>query len=209
MAKLTVDFPVQVETITFSNGKTAKSATGYNGIEFTSAVTITSPALAYRYQSWSGTLYWGKTSGAKTWKFATVSNGSVTILSHEQIECTGNRTIYITAEAGTAASYKVKVVLGDGISQVGFGVNTASVSKLASTDFTVDVGSGGYVGGYVPYGAISDANHALDSMYVDTLRIMGGSNYRIYAALSPNGIEAGGKTISWSELVSGGGAVFG
>ena len=154
MAKLTVDFPVQVETITFSNGKTAKSATGYNGIEFTSAVAITGLALAYRYQSWSGTLYWGKTSGAKTWKFATVSNGSVTILSHEQIDCTGNRTIYITAEAGTAASYKVKVVLGDGISQVGFGVNTASVSKLASTDFTVDVGSGGYV--YITIGRYSE-----------------------------------------------------
>lgn len=68
---------------------------------------------------------------------------------------------------------------------------------------------GGSVGGYVPYGAISDASHALSNMYVDTLRIMGGSNYSIYAALSPNGIEAGGKTISWSELVSGGGAVFG
>lgn len=71
---------------------------------------------------------------------------------------------------------------------------------------------GGSVGGYVPYGAISDASHALSNMYVDTLRIMGGSNYSIYAALSPNGITAGGKTISWADLVSGGSggtAVFG
>ena len=147
MATLKVDFPVQVETITFSNGKTAKSATGYNGIEFTSAVTITDLALAYRYQSWSGTLYWGKTSGAKTWKFATVSNGIVTILSHEQVDCTGNRTIYITAEAGTASSYEVKVVLGSGIKQVSWVANKTDLTnaKVASTDFKVDVGKGGYL----------------------------------------------------------------
>lgn len=154
MAKLTVNFPLQLESVKFSNGNTAKRAQGYNTITFTSSVTISSVALTSGYLSWSGTLYWGKTSGAKTWKFATVSNGSVTILSHEQIDCTGDRTIYITAEAGSSASYKVKVVLGDGISQVGFGVNTASVSKLASTDFTVDVGSGGYV--YITIGRYSE-----------------------------------------------------
>lgn len=154
MATLTVNFPLQLESVKFSNGNTAKRAQGYNAITFTSSVTISSVALTSGYLSWSGTLYWGKTSGAKTWKFATVSNGSVTILSHEQIDCTGDRTIYITAEAGSSASYKVKVVLGDGISQVGFGVNTASVSKLASTDFTVDVGSGGYV--YITIGRYSE-----------------------------------------------------
>lgn len=154
MATLTVNFPLQLESVKFSNGNTAKRAQGYNTITFTSSVTISSVALTSGYLSWSGTLYWGKTSGAKTWKFATVSNGSVTILSHEQIDCTGDRTIYITAEAGSSASYKVKVVLGDGISQVGFGVNTASVSKLASTDFTVDVGSGGYV--YITIGRYSE-----------------------------------------------------
>ena len=148
MATLKVDFPVQVETITFSNGKTAKSAIGYNGIEFTSAVTITDLALAYRYQSWSGTLYWGKTSGAKTWKFATVSNGRVTILSHEQVDCTGNRTIYITAsESAPSYSYDVKVVLGDGVKQVSWVANSTNMTnaKLASSDFTVDVGKGGYL----------------------------------------------------------------
>ena len=147
MATLKVDFPVQVETITFSNGKTAKSATGYNGIVFTSAVTITDLALAYRYQSWSGTLYWGKTSGAKTWKFATVSNGSVTILSHEQVDCTGNRTIYITAEDGSSGSYKVEVVLGDGIKAVSWVANKTDLTNanVAHSDFTKDVGKGGYL----------------------------------------------------------------
>lgn len=75
------------------------------------------------------------------------------------------------------------------------------------------IGGSGTGGGYVPYEAVSDASHALSSVYVDTLRIMGGSNYSIYAALSPNGIAAGGKTISWSDLVNGGSgggvAVFG
>lgn len=111
MATLTVNFPLQLESVKFSNGNTAKRAQGYNTITFTSSVTISSVALTSGYLSWSGTLYWGKTSGAKTWKFATVSNGSVTILSHEQIDCTGNRTIYITAEAGgtTYASMLINV----------------------------------------------------------------------------------------------------
>ena len=154
MATLTVNFPLQLESVKFSNGNTAKRTQGYNTITFTSSVTISSVALASGYLSWSGTLYWGKTSGAKTWKFATVSNGSVTILSHEQIDCTGNRTIYITAETGSSASYKVKVVLGSGIKQVGFGVNTTAVSNLASADFTADVGSGGYV--YIAIGSYND-----------------------------------------------------
>ena len=95
-------------------------------------------------------------------------------------------------------------------------VNGANIDNLTVSNAQIDslyankiVGGSGTSGGYVPYGAISGASHALESMYVDTLRIMGGSNYSIYAALSPNGIEAGGKTISWSELVSGGSAVFG
>lgn len=95
-------------------------------------------------------------------------------------------------------------------------VNGANIDNLTVSNAQIDslyankiVGGSGTSGGYVPYGAISGASHALESMYVDTLRIMGGSNYSIYAALSPNGIEAGGKTISWSELVSGSSAVFG
>ena len=99
-------------------------------------------------------------------------------------------------------------------------VSGANIDNLTVTNAMIDtlyaskiVGGSGTGGGYVPYGAVSDASHALDSVYVDTLRIMGGSNYSIYAALSPNGIAAGGKTISWSDLVNGGSgggvAVFG
>ena len=186
MATLKVDFPVQVETITFSNGKTAKSATGYNGIEFTSAVTITDLALAYRYQSWSGTLYWGKTSGAKTWKFATVSNGSVTILSHEQVDCTGNRTIYITAEAGTAASYEVKVVLGAGIKAVSWVANKTDLTNanVAHYDFTVDVGKGGYL-------YIGIAQYAENYTYPVTASASSGTSS--WTVVNANGVYADHK----------------
>lgn len=85
-------------------------------------------------------------------------------------------------------------------------VKNANIESLYASKI---IGGSGTGGGYVPHGAVSDASHALDSVYVDTLRIMGGSNYSIYAALSPNGIAAGGKTISWADLVNGGGAVFG
>lgn len=85
-------------------------------------------------------------------------------------------------------------------------VKNANIESLYASKI---IGGSGTGGGYVPYGAVSDASHALDSVYVDTLRIMGGRNYSIYAALSPNGIAAGGKTISWADLVNGGGAVFG
>ena len=96
-------------------------------------------------------------------------------------------------------------------------VDGANIDNLTVTNAQIDSlyankiigGASNPTGGYIKSETISGSSHALDSMYVDTLRIMGVSNYRIYAALSPNGIEAGGKTISWSELVSGGGAVFG
>lgn len=278
MATLTVDFPAQIETITFSNGETAKNTAGYRGISFTSAVTIKSLALAYSYRSWTGTLYWGKTSGAKTWKFATVTNGSVSILSsHEQIDCTGNRTIYITAEAGSSSTYKtmslyvpytissitvhannnyypktltpdgtyqdldnlpssgslwiglsditpatgygppytyrvtdsngaelssgtissttyisiasdarifiaaakasyaVKVVFGDGIKQVGFGVNVDSPNNLATTDFTQEVGAGGYL--YISIGSYTE-NHS----YPVTATPSSGSSWTVVKA---------------------------
>lgn len=57
----------------------------------------------------------------------------------------GTGTKYVRVGPATAGttSYKVKVVLGSGIKQVGFGVNTTAVSNLASADFTVDVGAGG------------------------------------------------------------------
>lgn len=57
----------------------------------------------------------------------------------------GTGTKYVRVGPATAGttSYKVKVVLGSGIKQVGFGVNASASSDVSSTDFTVDVGAGG------------------------------------------------------------------
>lgn len=134
MASLTVNFPLQLESAKFSNGETAKKAQGYNTITFTSSVTISSVALASGYLSWSGTLYWGKTDGAKTWKFATVRNGSVTILTHEQIDCTGNRTIYITAEAGSVSytTHPIYFRVGTGVASYRMQYANATYTGLLS-----------------------------------------------------------------------------
>ena len=53
-----------------------------------------------------------------------------------------NVTVYATK---STATYNVKVVFGDGIKQVGFGVNTTAVSNLANHDFTANVGADGYL----------------------------------------------------------------
>ena len=53
-----------------------------------------------------------------------------------------NVTVYATK---STAAYNVKVVFGDGIKQVGFGVNTTAVSNLANQDFTANVGADGYL----------------------------------------------------------------
>lgn len=68
----------------------------------------------------------------------------------------GKGTKYVRVGPATAGttSYKVKVVLGSGIKQVGYGVNTTAARNLASADFTADVGSGGYV--YIAIGSYND-----------------------------------------------------
>lgn len=53
-----------------------------------------------------------------------------------------NVTVYATK---STATYNVKVVFGDGIKQVGFGINTTAVSNLANQDFTANVGADGYL----------------------------------------------------------------
>lgn len=53
-----------------------------------------------------------------------------------------NVTVYATK---STANYKVKVIFGDGIKRVGYGVNTTTVSNLASQGFTANVGANGYL----------------------------------------------------------------
>lgn len=148
------------------------------------------------------------------------SGGSSFVLKKDGVQISSD-TVDITANAINLSTANISGTLSASyIDAANLHVQGANIDNLTVTNAMIDtlyaskiIGGSGTGGGYVPYGAVSDASHALDSVYVDTLRIMGGSNYRIYAALSPNGIAAGGKTISWSDLVNGGSgggvAVFG
>lgn len=83
---------------------------------------------------------------------------------------------------------------------------------------------GGSVGGYVPYGAISDAGNKLSNLYVangyfDDIQMYRGTLRFTYAAsgategavsISGSGVSSGGTSKTWAEILSGGGAaVFG
>lgn len=148
------------------------------------------------------------------------SGGSSFVLKKDGVQISSD-TVDITANAINLSTANISGTLSASyIDAANLHVQGANIDNLTVTNAMIDtlyaskiIGGSGTGGGYVPYGAVSDASHALDSVYVDTLRIMGGSNYGIYAALSPNGIAAGGKTISWSDLVNGGSgggvAVFG
>lgn len=83
---------------------------------------------------------------------------------------------------------------------------------------------GGSVGGYVPYGAISDAGNKLSNLYVangyfDDIQMYRGTLRFTFAtsgategavAISGGGVSAGGASKTWAEILSGGGAaVFG
>lgn len=148
------------------------------------------------------------------------SGGSSFVLKKDGVQISSD-TVDITANAINLSTANISGTLSASyIDAANLHVQGANIDNLTVTNAMIDtlyaskiIGGSGTGGGYVPYGAVSDASHALDSVYVDTLRIMGGSNYSIYAALSPNGIAAGGKTISWRDLVNGGSgggvAVFG
>ena len=134
------------------------------------------------------------------------SAGSTFTMTQDGVEINSN-TVSIQANSIDFNNLNITGKLSASNVEIGNAtIKSAMIDTLYASKI---VGGSGTGGGYVPYGAVSDASHALDSVYVDTLRIMGGSNYSIYAALSPNGIAAGGKTISWADLVNGGGAVFG
>ncbi len=83
---------------------------------------------------------------------------------------------------------------------------------------------GGSVGGYVPYGAISDAGNKLSNLYVangyfDDIQMYRGTLRFTFAtsgategavAISGGGVSAGGTSKTWAEILSGSGAaVFG
>lgn len=157
-----------------------------------------------------------QTVGKISLEVSSGSGGSSFVLKKDGVQISSD-TVDITANAINLSTANISGTLSASyIDAANLHVQGANIDNLTVTNAMIDtlyaskiIGGSGTGGGYVPYGAVSDASHALSSVYVDTLRIMGGSNYSIYAALSPNGIAAGGKTISWADLVNGGGAVFG
>lgn len=85
-------------------------------------------------------------SGARAKCSANGNDWSLSSDKYVGTSTTRNITVYATG--GASASYKIKVVLGDGILQVSYRANSSSLGSnpnVASSDFTVDVGQGGYL----------------------------------------------------------------
>lgn len=113
------------------------------------------------------------------------------------IYSSGARQVKLFATESTAASYKIKIVRGDGISIIGYGVNTKTLNKsLTSSSVTVDVGEGGYVyigiagysNGYTyPVYAnntnwvVVDADGEYDDRYINAPSSSGTREIEIYA----------------------------
>ena len=75
-------------------------------------------------------------------------SGSWKLDNDNYIAITDGRSITLTGtQGGSSGSYKVKVVLGAGVRQVSWVANSTDLThaNLASVDFTVDVGKGGYL----------------------------------------------------------------
>lgn len=75
-------------------------------------------------------------------------SGSWKLDNDNYISITNGRSITLTGtKSGGSSSYKVKVVLGAGITQVSYVANSTNLTNanMAYSDFTVDVGKGGYL----------------------------------------------------------------
>lgn len=162
---LTVSMPSVVNSITFSNGNTATKYNGSGRISYSSGVKVTSVSMSGTGLSWSGTLYWS--NGTSTFAFATVTNGSVSVYgasSQEQIDCTGSRTITVTAvKSPTTYYYRYRYIvestktiletssLYSATSSAGY--ITVKLSAIPEPSNTSYVKSGSYV--YVAHCAIN------------------------------------------------------
>ena len=75
-------------------------------------------------------------------------SGSWKLDDDNYISIKDGRSITLTGtQGGSSSSYKVKVVMGTGVRQVSWVANSTDLTNanLASVDFTVDVGKGGYL----------------------------------------------------------------
>lgn len=142
-ALVTIHFGYPITSVTFAGKKVTSSPSSVtvSANASISAITVTS--------GWSGTVYWDTSAAMPDpYVLANVSNGVASIVSNSLTYTGKNRDIYLSASGSAPSySYKVKVVLGAGVQQVSWVANSTNMTnaKLASSDFTVDVGKGGYL----------------------------------------------------------------
>ena len=142
-ALVTIHFGYPITSVTFAGRKVTSSPSSVtvSANASISAITVTS--------GWSGTVYWDTSpSMPDPYVLANVSNGVASIVSNNLTYTGKNRDIYLSASGSAPSySYEVKVVLGSGIEQVSWVANKTDLTNanVASTDFKVNVGKGGYL----------------------------------------------------------------
>lgn len=110
-ATLTVNYSSPLTAVYLNETKYTSGFTYSSGVEFTGLEFAPG-------SSWSGTVYWGKSSGATTYKIATVKSSVVTMAAtQETIDYTGSaRTIYVTLVGETEYdTYNLYFRTGTGI----------------------------------------------------------------------------------------------
>ena len=122
------------------------TVTGYKCVR--SSLGSSSP---WTYSGSSNSPYSGYARSVYVYTSTAATSHSVgTIYTADEMRngCTYMDSDSIPAAGGSSGSYKIKVVLGDGILQVSYRANSSSLGSnpnVASSDFTVDVGQGGYL----------------------------------------------------------------
>ena len=181
-ALVTIHFGYPITSVTFAGKKVTSSPSSVtvSANASVSAITVTS--------GWSGTVYWDTSSSMPDpYVLANVSNGVASIVSNNLTYTGKNRDIYLSASGSTPSySYNVKVVLGDGIKQVSWVANKTDLTNanVASTDFKVDVGKGGYL-------YIGIARYAENYTYPVTASASSGTSS--WTVVNANGVYADRK----------------
>lgn len=106
-ATLTIVLPDEVSSVSIGGRQ-------YGGpFTYSAAVKFTSISIS---GSWTGTVYWGSSSGATTYKIASVTSGKVVMAEQEQIDYLGyDRTVYVTAvSASTRYYYQIHAFANNG-----------------------------------------------------------------------------------------------
>ncbi len=133
-ATLTIILPDKVSSVSIGGRQ-------YGGpFTYSAAVKFTSISIS---GSWTGTVYWGSSSGATTYKIASVTSGKVVMAEQEQIDYFGyDRTVYVTAvSASTRYYYQIHAFANNGYFSDGSTSYYTPVSSTGtSTSGQFDVG---------------------------------------------------------------------